>query len=132
MPFLPQVHAQRRAPRVRFEETTPVVLRYPDGRRFSGELQVISVTGGLLNVRPPLQQGSVVKLMFLAKTGSVLGSAQMLTPVAWNQQPFRFIALHDDDQMRLHAAIQSSLPDTRHKDAQRSREREQMESHRAW
>ena len=132
MSFLPQVHAQRRAPRVRFEETTPVVMRYPDGRRHSGELQVISITGGLLSVRPPLQQGSVVKLMFLAKTGSVLGSAQMLTPVAWNQQPFRFIALHDDDHMRLHAAIQSSLPDTRRKDAQRGREREQMENYRAW
>jgi len=48
MPFVPQVHAQRRAQRVRFEDATPVVLRYPDGRRFSGELQVISVTGGLL------------------------------------------------------------------------------------
>ena len=132
MPFLPQVHAQRRAPRVRFEETTPVVLRYPDGRRFSGELRVISVTGGLLSLRPPLQQGSVVRLMFLAKTGSVLGSAQMLTPVAWNQQPFRFISLHDDDQMRLHAAIQASLPDTRRHEEQRSKEREQMQHFRAW
>ncbi len=132
MPFLPQGHVQRRAPRVRFEETTPVVLRYPDGRRFSAQLQTISVTGGLLSVRPPLQQGSVVRLMFLAKTGSVLGSAQMLTPVAWNQQPFRFIALHDDDHMRLHAAIQSSLPDTRRKDEQRSKERAQMENYRAW
>ena len=132
MSLLPQVHSQRRPPRVRFEDTTPVVLRYPDGRRFSGELQVISTTGGLLNVRPPLQQGSLVKLMFLAKTGAVLGSAQMLCPVAWNQQPFRFVALHEDDQSRLHAAIQVSLEHTHRQDEQRGKEREQMEKFRAW
>jgi hypothetical protein len=132
MSFLPQPYAQKRAQRVRFEDTTPVVLRYPDGRRFSGELQVISTTGGLLNLRPPLQQGSMVKLMFLAKTGAVLGSAQMLTPVAWNQQPFRFVALHDDDQMRLQAAIQFSLEHTHRREKERNREHERIERERAW
>lgn len=132
MSFLPQPYAQKRAQRVRFEDTTPVVLRYPDGRRFSGELQVISTTGGLLNLRPPLQQGSMVKLMFLAKTGAVLGSAQMLTPVAWNQQPFRFVALHDDDQMRLQAAIQFSLEHHQRREKERNREHERIERERAW
>jgi hypothetical protein len=132
MPFLPQAHAQKRAQRVRFEEATPVVLRYPDGRRFSGDLQVISVTGGLVCIRQPLQRGSVVKLMFLAKTGSVLGSAEMLSPVAWDRQPFRFVALHEDDQSRLHAAIQFSLEHTRLKNEQRGKEREEMEKFRAW
>ena len=132
MPFAPQMHAQRRAQRVRFEEATPVVLRYPDGRRFSGQLEVISITGGLLCIRQPLQQGSLVKLMFLAKTGSVLGSAEMLSPVAWGQQPFRFVTLHEDDQSRLHAAIQFSLEHTRRQDELRGREREQMEKFRAW
>ncbi len=132
MSFLPQPYAQKRAQRVRFEDTTPVVLRYPDGRRFSGELQVISTTGGLLNLRPPLQQGSLVKLMFLAKTGAVLGSAQMLTPVAWNQQPFRFVALHDDDQMRLQGAIQFSLEHHQRREKERNREHERIERERAW
>ena len=132
MPFLPQAHSPRRPERVRFEEATPVVLRFPDGRRFSGQLQVISITGGLLCMSKPLQQGSVVKLMFLAKTGSVLGSAQMLSPVAWDRQPFRFVALHEDDQSRLHAAIQFSLEQTRRQNEQRSREREQLEKFSAW
>ena len=132
MPFVPQVHAQRRAERVRFEEATPVVLRYPDGRRCNGQLQVISVTGGLLSMRQPLQRGSLVKLMFLAKTGSVLGSAEMLSPVAWDRQPFRFVALHEQDQSRLHAAIQMSLEQSRRDNEQRSKEREQMEQFRAW
>ena len=109
-----------------------MVLRSADGRRCSGQLQVISVTGGLLCIRQPLQRGSVVKLMFLAKTGSVLGSAEMLSPVAWDRQPFRFVALHEDDQSRLHAAIQVSLEHTRRQDEQRGKEREQMEKFRAW
>jgi len=132
MPFVSQVHAQRRAQRVRFEDTTPVVLRYPDGRRFSGELRVISVTGGLVCIRQPLQRGSLVRLMFLAKTGSVLGSAEMLSPVAWDQQPFRFVALHEDDQSRLNAAIQFSVEHARRRDEERSRERAEMEKFRAW
>jgi hypothetical protein len=70
--------------------------------------------------------------MFLAKTGAVLGSAQMLTPVAWNQQPFRFVALHDDDQMRLSAAIQFSLEHSHRREKQRDKEREQIERDRAW
>src|SRR5258708_40042794 len=82
--------------------------------------------GGLIIFRPPLQQGSLVKLMFLAKTGAVLGSAQMLTPVAWNQQPFRFVALHDDDQMRLNAAIQFSLEHHQRREKERNRGRERV------
>jgi len=132
MPFVPQVHAQRRAQRVRFEDATPVGLRYPDGRRFTGELQVISVTGGLLCIRQPLQRGSLVKLMFLAKTGSVLGSAEMLSPVSWDRQPFRFVALHEDHQSMLHAAIQVSLEHTQRQNEQRGKEREEMEKFRAW
>src|SRR5260370_39920615 len=72
MPYLDQSQPRRRAERVRFEEATPVVLRFSDGRRSSGRLQVISVTGGLLCLSPPVQQGSVGKLMFFARTGSVL------------------------------------------------------------
>jgi len=134
MPYLPQTQTQtrRRAERVRFPESTPVVLRSPDGGRFSGRLQVISLTGGLLSMPKPLQQGSVVKLMFLAQTGSVLGSAEMLSPMSWDQQPFRFIALHDDDESRLRAAIQMSLEQSRRETEQRGREREQLEKFTAW
>lgn len=132
MPYLDQSQPRRRAERVRFEEATPVVLRFPDGRRSSGQLQVISVTGGLLSLSPPVQQGSLVKLMFLARTGSVLGSVQMLSPVAWDRQPFRFVAIHEDDQSRLHAAIQMSLEQSRRDNEQRSREREHLEKFTAW
>ncbi len=133
MAYLPQPQEhRRRADRVRFDESTPVVLRFSDGRRFSGQLQVISVTGGLICLSRPFEPGSVVKLMFLTQSGSVLGQAQMLSPVAWDHQPFRFTALHDDDRYRLQTAIQSRLTQSRRQDEQRSQEREQMEKFRAW
>lgn len=109
MDGLSQVHAQLRAPRVHLADLTPAVLRFQDGQRASAHLQVLSVNGGLLSVPGPIDQGSQVKLMFLTRTGAVLGAAEMLSPVTSTQQPFRFVALPVDDRRRLGAAIQSSL-----------------------
>jgi hypothetical protein len=109
MTCLPQPHPNCRTARVRLADLTPVVLRFNDGHRRPGKLEVISLTGGLLCVSKPLAQGSRVKLMFLTQTGSVLGTAEMLSPVSWSLQPFRFVALEEDDQRRLRTVIQSSL-----------------------
>jgi hypothetical protein len=90
-----------------------------------GKLQVISLTGGLLWLSEPLDQGVQVKLMFLTRRGSVLGAAEMLSPVTWGLQAFKFVRLYDDDEVRLQAAIQSSLDQNR-------RDRGQIEKYRAW
>ncbi|MGA7300266.1 MAG: hypothetical protein WBX10_08160, partial [Candidatus Sulfotelmatobacter sp.] len=71
MPYLPQTRTSRRAPRTSFAESTPAVLRSRDGRRVPAKLQVISLSGGLLCLSKPLDQGSVVKLMFLTSSGSI-------------------------------------------------------------
>jgi len=63
-----------------------------------------STTGGLLSLPKLLDQGSRVKLMFLTQTGTVLGLAEMLRPVSWDEQPFRFVSLHENDQRKLKAA----------------------------
>jgi len=99
----------RRAPRFRLADVAPAVLLLRDGRRTSSELQIISHTGGLLSVPKPLDQGSVVELMFQTHRGPVLGTAQMLVPITSNQQPFRFVALPESDQSTLQAAVQSAL-----------------------
>jgi len=125
MTYLPQLRPSRRAPRTSFAEPTPAVLRSRDGARVSAKLQVISLTGGLLCLSKPLNQGSVVKLMFLTSSGSILGAAEMLSPITWHLQPFKFVRLYDDDQERLESAIQSSLDRNR-------RDRVQMETFRAW
>ena len=125
MPYFPLLRPSPRAPRTWFLETTPVVLRCRDGRRLRAKLQIISLTGGLLCLSKPLDQGSQVKLMFLTGRGSVLGIAEMLSPVSWSFQPFKFVRLYDDDEVRLQAAIQASLDRNRH-------EHGQMERYRVW
>ena len=131
MPYLP--HAARQRPeRARFSEVTPVVLRFADGNRASGTLQVVSITGGLLTVPKPLTQGATAKLMFLTRTGSVFGVAEMLSPLSWDQQPFRFISLHHDDETRLQAAIQSSREHSRSQLKQTQRALSLVDNFRAW
>jgi hypothetical protein len=66
-------------------------------------LAVISSTGGLLCLSKPLIRGTRVKVMFLTQRGPVLGAAEMLNPVSWTEQPFRFVALAYGDQRRLQA-----------------------------
>ena len=69
---------------------------------------MFSISGGLLGVPRPLNQGAHVKLMFLTATGPVLGEAELLRPVSWTAQPFRFVSLREGDQHRIQAAIQPS------------------------
>ena len=112
MNSLPQLYSQQRSPRVHLTDATPAVLRFQDGHRTSGKLQVVSLTGGLLALPDPLDQGSQVKLMFLTHTGSVLGAAEMLDPLSSSLQPFRFVSLPMQDQCRLGAIIRSTLGTT--------------------
>jgi hypothetical protein len=87
----------------------PAVLRLPDGCSHRGKLETLSLTGGLLSMANILDRGSHIKLMFLTQTGTVLGSAEMLSPLSTTRQPFRFVALEEGDQHRLRTVIQSSL-----------------------
>jgi hypothetical protein len=94
-----------RRPRAHLDGKNPIVLRFQDGQRMGANLQVISVTGGLLSLPKSVDQGSQVKLMFLTEAGSVLGGAEMLPPVSDKLQPFRFTSLPADDQRRVGALV---------------------------
>src|SRR5438552_7529916 len=132
MPFIPQPTNQRRAERVRLDESIPAVVRFTDGNRASGRLKVVSMTGGLLSLARPIRQGSVGKLMFLTPAGSVLGSAEMLTPMSWELQPFKFVSLRDDDEYRLQKTIKSSLEQARRDNREAVRDAGRIEKLRAW
>lgn len=106
---IPQAYRQRRAPRVNLEQMTPAVVRLPDGQRAPAKVKVFSVTGGLLSLIKPLNQGALVRVMFVTDAGPVLGGAEMLTPVGDALQPFRFVSLPVEDQRKLGAIVQSSL-----------------------
>ena len=125
MERFPQTPPVSRATRAYFAEPTPSVLRLQSGARIPGNLKVVSLTGGLLSVAHPVETGCSAKLMFLTETGIVRGVAEMLSPLSWGVQPFRFVALHHDDQDKLQTAIQRSIE-------QHRSERSQIERCRAW
>ncbi len=125
MKSLPPSPPAPRATRVHFVEPTAAVLRLKDGRRVPGKLKVVSLTGGLLSVPHPMDTGCSGTLMFLTAAGMVLGAAEMLSPLCWGLQPFRFVALNQDDQDRLQTVIQGSI------DRNRS-DQGQIERSRSW
>jgi len=75
----------------------------------AGNLQIISVAGGLLSLSQPLHPNTRASLMFLTDGGPVLGKAEMLSPLSRTQQAFRFIALDQNNQRNLQLGIQSHL-----------------------
>src|SRR5215467_2649123 len=97
----PQSRPPGRSPRAHLEGKNPIVLRFPNGQRVGANLQVISVTGGLLSLSKSIDQGSRVRLIFVTEAGSVLGRAEMLPPVSPLLQPFRFVSLPGEYQRRV-------------------------------
>lgn len=74
------------------------------GQHTHCKLQTVSETGGLLQVGAPLATGDFVELAFQANSSTVHGMAEMMSPMpetGESLQPFRFIALDDDDHRAL-------------------------------
>src|SRR2546425_7439640 len=109
MANLPQALPPRRATRVHLANPTPAVLRFQDGSRAVGNLQIISIAGGLLSLSQPLHPNTRASLMFLTDGGPVLGKPEMLSPLSRTQQAFRFIALDQNNQRNLQLGIQLLL-----------------------
>jgi hypothetical protein len=109
MTHFPQPHPSRRAARVQLGASVLAAIRLEDGRRTKAKLQTISTTGGLLQLSSALGNGAFVELAFQTQSGPVHGMAEVLSPLrkttAGVLQPFRFIALEDDDHRRLRASL---------------------------
>ena len=109
MTQFPQPHPSRRAARVQLGDSVLAAIRLEDGRRTKAKLQTISVTGGLLQLAQSLAQGDFVEVAFQTQAGPVHGMAEILGPMRKMSdgvlQPFRFIALEDDDHRRLRTSL---------------------------
>lgn len=75
----------------------------------AGNLQVISVAGGMLRLSQPLDPSTRASVMFLSDRGPVLGKAEMLSPLSRTQQAFRFVALDQNSERNLQLGIRSHL-----------------------
>ena len=109
MTHFPQAHPSRRAARVQLGASVLAAIRLEDGRRTKAKLQSISTTGGLLQMPCSLGNGSFVEVAFQTHSGPVHGMAEILTPMRKTTdgvlQPFRFVALEDDDHRRLRTSL---------------------------
>jgi hypothetical protein len=109
MTYFPQPHSSRRAVRVQLGNSVQAAIRLEDGRRTKAKLQTISSTGGLLDMAGSLEQGGFVEVAFQTQSGPVHGMAELLSPTKKAKggvlQPFRFVALEDDDHRRLRTSL---------------------------
>ena len=109
MTHFPQPHPQRRSPRVHLGGSILALVLLEDGERAKGKLQTVSVTGGLLRMASALTSGDFVEIAFQTQSGPVHGMAEMLHPTQMASdgvmQPFRFIALGDDDHRALRMVV---------------------------
>ena len=109
MTQFPQPHPSRRAARVQLGDSVLAAIRLEDGRRTKAKLQTISVTGGLLQLAQSLAQGDFVEVAFQTQAGPVHGMAEVLSPMRQMNdsvlQPFRFVAIEDDDHRRLRTSL---------------------------
>jgi hypothetical protein len=109
MTHFPQPHPSRRAARVQLGDSVLAAIRLEDGRRTKAKLQTISATGGLLRLAHSLGQGDFVEVAFQTQAGPVHGMAEVLSPSLKMMdhvlQPFRFVALEDEDHRRLRTSL---------------------------
>ena len=113
MTHFPQPNASQRSPRVQLNGSVGAKVLVEGGERAHAKLQSISVTGGLLQLQRELSTGDFVEIAFHTRAGAVHGMAEMLPPTRKFQsaclQPFRFIALGDEDHRKLRIALDSAL-----------------------
>ena len=80
-----------------------------DGQRAKAKLQTVSVTGGLLRLSQSLGQGDFVEVAFQTQSGPVHAMAEILNPTGKTVdgvlQPFRFVAIEDEDHHRLRTSL---------------------------
>lgn len=112
MTHFPQTDANRRAPRLQLNGSVAAAIHAEGGLRARAKLQSISITGGLLQVQHELSSGDFVELAFHSRSGPIHAMAEMLParklPTAC-LQPFRFVAIGDDDHRKLRMALDSAM-----------------------
>jgi hypothetical protein len=83
-----------------------------NGRQTRGKLHQLSITGGLLHLEQPLDEGIKVEVIFHVGNSTVRSQAIMLFPMWATQgslQPFEFVDLDDEDRCNLRVDLQRLL-----------------------
>src|SRR5438876_2217630 len=102
----------RRAPRVKLAGVVLALIQLENGRQIRSRLHQLSITGGLLYLDDPLDEGIKVEVMFHVGNCTVRSKAAMLFPMWATQgclQPFEFTDLAEDDRRTLESDLGTFL-----------------------
>ena len=83
-----------------------------NGRQTRGRLHQLSITGGLLHLETPLDEGIKVEVLFHVRENTVRTKVRMLFPMWATKgylQPFEFVDLGSEDRSNLQADLQGLL-----------------------
>jgi len=116
MTHFPQPDPVNPARRVKVVDSIAVAIRSEGGQPVRAQLHDLSATGGLLILSQAFEQGDFVELAFQTSQGKIHGLAEVLAArrelTSGCLQPFRFVALEDEDRTRLGMALDSLLDQT--------------------
>jgi len=113
MTHFPRPHRSRRAPRIQLNHTVRAQVSLDGGERAQGQIQKLSLNGGLLQLAQALDAGDFVEISFETEGKSVHGTAEMLPPVEVSPQVtlqgFRFVVLEDDAHDAIRSMVDSGV-----------------------
>ena len=98
--------------RVKLGGMVLALVRLENGRQVRAKLHQISVSGGLLHMEKPLDEGIAIEVIFHLRGKTVRSPARALFPMWATQgylQPFEFQNLAAEDRSQLQADIDSLL-----------------------
>ena len=101
-----------RAPRVNLRGAVPITVQLENKRQITGKLHRLSVTGGLVELGPYVDERSKVSVVFHLGVGLLQGSAEMLFPMRGGLgylQPFRFTGFATGTRQSLEVQIAALL-----------------------
>lgn len=110
-PFSPMYRAVR-APRVGLRGTVPITIQLENKRLHAGKLYRLSITGGLLELTPYIDERTKVLMVFQVGAGLLQGKAEMMFPMRGGMgyfQPFRFTGFAPGARHMLEAHISALL-----------------------
>ncbi len=111
MTYFPQPDPAKRAKRIRLPGSVVVAVHSKGSQPVRAKLHELSATGGVLILSKALEQGDFVEVVFQTSQGKVQGMAEVLSVRSKSKsgcmQPFRFVALEDQDHTKLRMTLES-------------------------
>jgi hypothetical protein len=107
-----QPDRQRRGQRVKLAGTVLALIRLQNTRQIRARMHELSVSGGLLHLDNPLDEGIKVEILFHLGSCTVRNTAVMMFPMWATQgclQPFEFADLAEEDRGQLETQLQKFL-----------------------